>query len=478
MILPNNGKVVIIDDQPKDVIELIASLSKEKIPFVHYKEEDLSDLPETPIENVRLIFLDLQLVSDTYMPEKNITSPIKTRLMRIIKPRTPYALVIWSGKEDQYKKALLEDFESEFRDYKPIICTSLPKSNIIGKEGAMGKIKKELEAEIEKFKSFNAFLVWEAIVNEASGKLTNDLTSLYGVDDSWNDKTKYLLHKLSVAYAGKTTINHNDIAQLKNAMYTLSMTLSDNIENAINETIDSKFSGLISVIPQTINNLNSMVNKLLLISDSWDDSLQPGTLFFCIPELEYFIERNKEDWKARKQGIENLKPDKREVALSSTEKKFSQLESDLQKKINEKRALQNRITFDSLIEKIKKDKENVDLRNAILSSSVGLEINITPLCDYAQEKAVLFRMLPGIMIKAKYREYINNNSAFTYKLDGDFRIDNVDYFILFDFRCLYAVEKKELSRRHVKYRIKQQLLSDIQVKLSSHINRAGVLFVE
>ncbi len=203
MILPNNGKVVIIDDQPKDVIELISALSKEKVPFVHYKEEDLSDLPDTPIENVRLIFLDLELITDTYISVKNITSPIKTRLMRVLKPHTAYALIIWSKKENEYKQALLDDFETEFSAYKPIFHTSLPKADIIGKKGAMDKIKKELKIEISKFKSFNAFLIWESIVNESSGKLTNEIASLYPPNTEWDNKTKFLLYKLAVAYSGK-----------------------------------------------------------------------------------------------------------------------------------------------------------------------------------------------------------------------------------------------------------------------------------
>lgn len=477
MILPTNGKVVIIDDQPKDVIELIASLSKEKIPFVHFKEEDLSDLPDSPIENVRLVFLDLELTTPVYVPEKNITSPIKTRLQKIIRPQTAYALVIWSKKEDRYKKALVKDFDDEFKDYKPILQISLPKADIIGKAGAIDRIRKELENEMKNFESFNAFLFWESLINEVSGNLTNKLTSLYRIDDNWNARTKYLLYKLATAYGGKAIKDQEQINQLRNALYTLSMTLSDNIENAINEKLDKRFSNLIDSIPQDISHLGPMINKFLLISDNWDTSLQPGTLFFCIPELEHLIVKNKGDWDNRINTLESVAKEKRDTARLSINKRFSEIRMNIEKRISEKRKIQNAIINESLIEDLKKDTADKDKRNAILSSCIGLEVNVTPLCDYAQKKTELFRMLPGVMMKSKYRDYINNNSSFAYILDADFRYKEENYFLVFDFRYLYTINRRELSNRFVIYRLRQQLLSDIQVKLSSHVNRSGVLYV-
>jgi hypothetical protein len=474
MILPNNGKVVIIDDQPKDVIELISALSKEKVPFVHYKEEDLSDLPDSPIENVRLIFLDLELITDTYLSAKNVTSPIKTRLMRVLKPHTAYALIIWSKKENDYKQALLDDFENEFSAYKPIFHTSLPKADIIGKKGAMDKIKKELKIEISKFKSFNAFLIWESIVNESSGKLTNEIASLYPPNNEWDNKTKFLLYKLAVAYSGKTVKNFDEIQQLKNALYTLTLTFTDNIDNSIDKLINRAFSDLISSTEQHINDFTTVINKLLLISDGNDDVTQPGNLFFPDVELQVRDGKNENDYISRKSACFKIPEEKQEIALSGIEKSYKSEKQKIKETIASTKKTNNEITVSALKESSYSDEVLV---KQILDSVVPIELNITPLCDYAQEKAKRYRILPGVMIKSLYREHLNFSPSYLYISDADFRIDNCDYLLIFDFRFLYSLLKKELEGKIVKFRLKQQLLSDIQIKLGSHVNRSGVVFV-
>ena len=74
MVLPTNGKVVVFDDKYEEVKALLTALSKQKIPYFYFYEEDGSDLPDTQIENVRLVFLDLLLVNDNSAKEENIIS--------------------------------------------------------------------------------------------------------------------------------------------------------------------------------------------------------------------------------------------------------------------------------------------------------------------------------------------------------------------------------------------------------------------
>jgi hypothetical protein len=474
MILPNNGTVIIIDDQPEDVKELIAALSKEKIPFVHYKEEDLSDLPETPIENVRLIFLDLELVTDSYIGSKNITAPIKTRLIKILKPQTPYALVIWSKKESEYKKAILKDFENEFSAYKPIFCTSLPKSDIIGKKGAINRIKNELETEIKRFKSFNAFLIWESIVNESAGKLTNGVTTLYPPDQNWDNKTRFLLYKLAEAYSGKAIKGFSDIKQLKNALYTLTLSFTENIENLIDQRIDDLFKDLISDKEQDVDNFTTVINKLLLISDGSDDISQPGNLFFPREESSLRHQNNEKKFVEGKEAITRIPSEKQKFAMEGLEKNYRSERQNIEEFISETNKVTNEIVVSGLHETVYKDEK---LKNEILDTVIPIKLNITPLCDYAQEKAKLFRILPGVLIKSSYRNNLNLSSAYLYSSDANFRIEGIDYMFLYDFRFLYSLNKKKMNGYIVKYRLKQQLLSDIQVKLGAHVNRSGVLYI-
>jgi hypothetical protein len=395
MILPNNGKVVIIDDKPDDVKDLIAALSKEKVPFVHYKEDDLSDLPDTPIENVRLLFLDLELLTDVYQSPKDITGPIKTRLQRILTPHTAYALVIWSKKDNTYKNALINDFDTEFVKYKPIFHTSLPKADITKSNNPIELIKKELELEMLKFKSLNAFLIWESMVNEASGNLTNQIAKLFPPDDLWDKKTKFLLYKLALAYSGKAVNNFDDLKQLKNALYTLTTTFSDNIENFINTRIDDNYKGLICRDNQEIGNFMSKLNKLLLTSDGNDDSRQPGNVFFIARELESKMHELNKNHSYALGKIKSLSPDDQAKAKEGQETKYNKLRQELEKATKDVISKTNDITVSGC----KEETYNTQvLRDEIISNAIYIELNITPLCDYAQEKVKVYRMLPGVLI--------------------------------------------------------------------------------
>jgi len=50
--------------------------------------------------------------------------------------------------------------------------------------------------------------------------------------------------------------------------------------------------------------------------------------------------------------------------------------------------------------------------------------------------------------------------------------------MILDFRYFTSVKADELKGKNVLFRIRKELLSDIQIKLSSHINRTGVLYLE
>src|ERR1700733_6294441 len=110
MILPTNGKIVIIDDSPEDVMHLSEALTRNKFPFLFYKNLDMEDMPSEPVRGVRLVFLDLDLGLGGTSPIEKIRL-VQERLYRIIEPGCAYILVIWSSHEDRYAQTLIEEFE-------------------------------------------------------------------------------------------------------------------------------------------------------------------------------------------------------------------------------------------------------------------------------------------------------------------------------------------------------------------------------
>ena len=60
MIIPKQGRVVIVDNEIDDVKSLMAALSKEGISFTYFNG-GVDTLPETPLNGVKVVFFDLEL---------------------------------------------------------------------------------------------------------------------------------------------------------------------------------------------------------------------------------------------------------------------------------------------------------------------------------------------------------------------------------------------------------------------------------
>jgi hypothetical protein len=80
MILPENGSVVIIDDQTSEAMPIIAALSKNGIASTYYRGFKEDELPIVPLKAVRLAILDLQLfegVTDSHTISANLLGVLK-----------------------------------------------------------------------------------------------------------------------------------------------------------------------------------------------------------------------------------------------------------------------------------------------------------------------------------------------------------------------------------------------------------------
>lgn len=230
MMLPDNGKVVIIDDKIDEVINLISGLSAEKIPFVYYKDESGDDLPETSLKNVRIIFLDLLLIDDNAPPVKKVVSSIISRLKRIIsEDNGPYILIYWSTQRKKYSKALERELSKKsLKNYKPFEILSLSKPSSIE------KVQEELAKRFEKFKSLKAFFLFESIANKTAGNIVNQFSNIFSVDGSWDKNLKDVLYKMGEARVGE--VNYKalpDSEKIKNSLLTISTTIDENIEKSI-----------------------------------------------------------------------------------------------------------------------------------------------------------------------------------------------------------------------------------------------------
>lgn len=419
MILPNNGKVIVFDDQHKDVESLLKALSKERIPYLYYQDELGLDLPDLPVENVRLVILDLELVSNNPTPH-NIIAAIGKRLQTVLTRNTTYILIYWSEKEGKYRENLETAFANGLKEYKPVLIKSLSKVAAKASDNPITYIRDGLREEMKMFNSMNAFLLWESCVNNAAGSITNNLTNIFEKNADWDKNFSNLLYTLAKAQSGTEIVKAlSDKEKLTTAFEIVNSTLIETIENAFQSkfgeiTITEIKEGGQGIQPTEKIKLNTSIH--LLKSDSLNHYFS-GNLYL---------------------------------------KALSEISTDILKH-NFK---------DSKLEEINKaDPQLVCL-------------DVTPSCDYSQRKNYS-RILYGVKVSGAFSKSDLRDEDSRYKLCPIMEFDSTSYIIL-DYRHFKTFTKVEFDLAFLekpKYRLRNTLLFDIQAQLSNHINRPGIVTV-
>jgi len=419
MILPNNGKVIVFDDQHKDVETLLKALSKERIPYLYYQDELGLDLPDLPVENVRLVILDLELVSNNPTPH-NIIAAIGKRLQTVLTKNTTYILIYWSAKEGKYRENLETAFSSGLKEYRPVLIKSLNKAQAKASDNPITYIRDGLREEMRQFNSMNAFLLWESCVNNAAGTITNNLTNIFEKNSDWDKNFSNLLFTLSKAQAGTEIVKAlTDKEKLTTSFEIVNSTLIENIEYGYQAklgaiTISEIKEGGQGIQPVEKIKLNTSIH--LLKSDSLNHYFS-GNVY--LKELSVI-------------GADILKHNFKEGKLQEINNANPQL----------------------------------------------VCLDITPSCDYSQRKNYS-RILYGVKVGGAFSKSDLRDEDSRYKLCPIMEFNSASYIIL-DYRHFKTFSKADFELEFPdkpKYRLRNNLLFDIQAQLSNHINRPGIVTV-
>ncbi|RJG23744.1 hypothetical protein [Paenibacillus thiaminolyticus] len=98
-------------------------------------------------------------------------------------------------------------------------------------------------------------------------------------------------------------------------------------------------------------------------------------------------------------------------------------------------------------------------------------LEVTPTCDYAQDKWQLSRMLPGVFVPLKY---LKNVKRADYVFISQLIQFNRDIgSLVFDLRYLTTRNFEDVAKMLPLFRIRHPFLVDIQSKVAGHIARPG-----
>lgn len=105
----------------------------------------------------------------------------------------------------------------------------------------------------------------------------------------------------------------------------------------------------------------------------------------------------------------------------------------------------------------------------------GIEVEISPICDYSQKKRKRVRMLPGLIVPREVK--IKDSANYLY-VTKTVLIENKITRLIFDFRYFKSEQLEYLTGKKVEFAIGDILLQNIKDELTNHISRSGIVVVE
>lgn len=430
MSIPLNGRIAIIENDLKEAMPLMKTFSKNQIPYVFYKGDDYSFLPDenSRFNDIRVLFLDLNLIDKSKPSEKKVKSVLYSVLKKVIsKDNYPYTIIYWSKQESDYSEVLEELFKKELKDRAPISIQKFIKSNFFTLEGEEIEnsldLLKEIQDVLSKDPCYSYLLNWENIVHTSADNTLQEIFSSYHTFDNWSHNANHLINKLGISYAGIANFNdYKPEEKLKSSYSALNIVFNDTLEN---HNAKNNIKDALSLnVPKSATNLDTVfnINKKLLLSDEKKPLTYSGTVI--------------------------------EIINSKSDKEFETI-------------------LDNILQK---ESKKVD----IMTTWKKIWVNVTPLCDTVQGKYVHHRIIKGILVEEKFanpkhKMFFKNEAIF---ISPSFTFDKKDYSIVLDFKEFFTQSTLGHSvNRNAVFRVRQQLLAEIQSRLARHVNRQGVLFL-
>lgn len=495
MNLPMNGGVVVIDDNMQEALPLLKQLSKEGISYSYY-DGSPHDYPENPLDSVRIVFTDMQLDGSSYggnKSHKNVLGSLISGLNALIaKDNGPYIIFVWSKNESQY----LLDFkkmvnEENALDCKPLDIISMEKAecfvtdykededgkiverDFVFRENGQDILRQKLSEKLELIDAFVLLYNWENGIKVSAARTIDRIDSLnpyYG--DNWNSNLKSLFYEISKAYAGKTLRNDNT-----DVIHNLYLALWDMLQGITEAIMLEKSSQVNNISCLKLDDENKDEEILETISEKGNEyKLTAGS-------KKYFVYANKNKIYSgdKIKKIKSVNGAERTVEEEEMKKRLIEMYKKRCANVNSLLLLRNDFYMDKrpgnvYLDISGREKQFVDENNVqdedTREKIKAIELEVSPICDFSQNKRSKVRILPGYMVPDEFWE---KNNAEYYYVSPVISYEGNEYKMVFDFKEFTSEKLDYLDDRQPIFTINDDLLHVIKEKMFSHGSRSGIV---
>ena len=397
---------------------------------------------------------DLNLIESNKLEPKELTGPILT-LLQTIPINGPYELFFWS--KNKHLVTSVMDIITERIDNKnklPLFFGILDKTELMANEALL---KQEIDKIINGESIFCSIFQWENRISHAAQETIN---SLYNLTSPKSDEKDF---------AQTHTSKLQDIIALI-ANETLGAGNADTFpSDAVNQGLLPVLSDILQNIDLPINTWKSAAPKIGQRVDS--DSVTKAKL-----NSFYHVEITNPDFPKNHRGV--FLPISTDYI--SVPKNLTKMCSKLGVNNLDEIKRSEFINY----EKLTKDN-NEHLLNDI---TLGF-IELSAECDHAQRKTKLHRYIISALIPEELHSYCMFHNSKTTKHDGIYRapeiyIDNKTFTLMLSFKYQigtmdeFMVGGEKVGHKwfgNPKFRLRDQILTDISFKCSQYTSRPGII---
>jgi len=473
-------KVVVIDDQPEEAIPVLKALGKIGVGAIYFSG-DPDELPEAPLKGIRMLFLDLDLNGGGGEEEKIIGQTLSVLEKIIAKEPSPLAIIAWT-KHTDYVEALKRKLQEEWNVLVPGFVTNLEKPSEFN-EDAVAQITEKFDELVRNSFPLELLWSWEQIVHDAAVETTSLLAEVATTNtegnglESWNAAMNRILGKLGIAVAGQQLSEQENL--LQDILAALNPVHMDHLERKSSElnleserirrlfetarktksdgTAESRLNTKFVIAGVAEGSSSISPGNIYEIGDKNDEKfpiLKEGSLFGSLV-YDVFDPRGDEEYRKLNEDYWRLKKEV-ETAEEANGTVPEQTRTEL-------RGLKKRL-----------DQKARELREGLKEGSVPVLLEITPSCDYAQRKNQMARFVGGMWVPQESIHLIKKHSVFL-KVIGPLVLEATDdkpLFLVLNAHFLFGYAKSEWAGK-ARYRLRSQVLADVQAWFASHAARPG-----
>lgn len=453
-MIPLNGRIAIVDDKIDQASPLMRVFAKNNIPYIYYEGTNPDYFPEKLENDIRILFLDLNLLDGRDNQPKEIRSTLFAAISHIISPNNyPYLLILWSRQEKKYRGLLEDLFKNDLKECSPIAILDWIKSDFFpnfsdeeeNKEDEY-KILDELKKVLVSLPAYSCLMQWENCVHNSADTTIQDIFHDYHSHDNWQNNANCILDMFAKSYLEQHYRAVSVEEKAKASLFFLNDVYYDTLESIVaNSRIENAVELQYEVDECLMSDIKSKVNNYLLMSKSQTQINHPGCIFTSSDNSVECVRCSK--------------------AILNDSLMTEDIRNQVIEQFHDMRSQEAKELYN------KKMKER---REAILSAAVPCGVVVTPACDYAQNKAKYDRIVMGLIIDSCYKDLIDTKSEAIY-VSPVFDEGLHERVLLLNYRYFYTQNLSKVNGIKQLYRIRNSILSEIQSKLARHINRQGIM---